>query len=105
MLTLIWIIYKSISFTGRISFHDLSPTPHKERGSKQRKKTIKDPLLTGEENLKIVADAHQKTLKKEELEEEKNKIVKQYVKNRQRGRGRGRARGVKRGGYINNPKL
>ena len=52
-----------------------------------------------------MADAHQKTLKKEELEEEKNKIVKQYVKNRQRGRGRARARGVKRGGYINNPKL
>ena len=91
--------FNIFSLTERITFHDLSPTPHKERG-KQRKRTIRDPLLTGQDNLKIVEEAHKKCLKKEELEKEKTKVVKEYVRNRGRGRGRGGKRGS-----VDNPKL
>ena len=89
------------TFTERISFHDLSPTPHKERSQKTRRKTFKEHLLTGEENMDIIKNAHERTVMKEKLEEEKTKIVKEYVK-KKKARGRGRGRG---GRIIANPKL
>ena len=51
----------------------------------------------------IIKNAHERTVMKEKLEEEKTKIVKEYVKKKKaRGRGRGRGRG---GRIIANPKL
>ena len=67
-----------IYLTERISFHDLYPTPHKERGKKVRRKIFTDPLITADENMKIIESAHEKSLKKEQLEEEKSKVVKEH---------------------------
>ena len=52
----------------------------------------------------IIKNAHERTVMKEKLEEEKTKIVKEYVKKKKaKGRGgRGRGRG---GRIISNPKL
>ena len=49
----------------------------------------------------IIKNAHERTVMKEKLEEEKTKIVKEYVK-KKKARGRGRGRG---GRIIANPKL
>ena len=88
--------------TVRISFHHLSPTPHKERGKKVRRKIFTDPVITADENIKIIESAHEKSLKKEQLEEDKSKVVKEHLKNKNaRGR-RGRGHGGK---IVDNPKL
>ena len=57
--------------------------------------------------MEIIKNAHERTVMKEKLEEEKSKIVKDYVKKKNasarvsRGRGRGRGRGC----VVDNPKL
>ena len=54
--------------------------------------------------MKIIESAHEKSLKKEQLEEGKSKVVKEHLKNKNasaRG-GRGRGRGGK---IVDNPKL
>ena len=86
--------------TERISFHDLSPTPHKERGKKVRRKIFTDPLMTADEDMKIIESAHEKSLKKERLEEEKSGHLKNKNASARGGRGRGRG-----GKIVDNPKL
>ena len=90
--------------TERISFHDLSPTPHKERGKKVRRKIFTDPLMTADENMKIIESAHEKSLKKEQLEEEKSKVVKEHLKNKNAS-ARGRRGSGCGGKIVDNPKL
>ena len=55
--------------------------------------------------MEIIKNAHERTVMKEKLEEEKSKVVRDYVKKKNasarvsRGRGRGRGR------VVDNPKL
>ena len=59
-------------------------------------------MITADENIKIIESAHEKSLKKEQLEEDKSKVVKEHLKNKNaRGR-RGRGHGGK---IVDNPKL
>ena len=90
--------------TERILFHDLSPTPHKDRGKKVRRKIFTDPLMTADENMIIIESAHEKSLKKEQLEEEKSKVVKEHLKNTNAS-GRGRRDRGHGGKIVDNPKL
>ena len=38
--------------------------------------------MTADENMKIIESAHEKSLKKEQLEEDKSKVVKEHLKNK-----------------------
>ena len=58
-----------------------------------RRKNFKGHSIAEEENMKIVEAVHEKALRKEKLEEEKTKVVKEYVWNKNARRdGRGRSR-------------
>ena len=113
LLTSLWIskqIDINIQFVIYLQreYHSTTYPPlHTRRGvRKQEERLSKNSLLTGEENMDIIKNAHERTVMKEKLEEEKTKIVKEYVKKKKaRGRG-GRGRGRGRGGrIIANPKL
>ena len=60
--------------------------------------------MTAEENMTIIESAYEKSLKKEKLEEEKSKVVKEHLK-KMNASARGRRRRGRGGKIINNPKL